>query len=281
MQLPPTDPAPLCADLLQDLPPETRAMARACNASGRAKQGKTPPHLWRVVLFYCGREKALRETAAAFPLLSAARTEASIAERWAACRPWVPAVGATRLQPNAVATLPAPGRPGPRRPCRPRPGRPGPPVSPPPRSGRGPVAVCRPSRPGAASRRKSRPLAGGAWGDHAGRPGGCLCPPSSSPSGNRRRSSAGGALPSGPGPLGTDSASLSGRGCASTPGNPAVVAPSAARRPAWGRSAALATRPAGPRSTPPAPASAAVPSGGRPAARPRRPPGCGPAGSWS
>ena len=42
MQLPPPDPDTLFADLLQDLPPETRAMAREFKALVRAKK-VTPP----------------------------------------------------------------------------------------------------------------------------------------------------------------------------------------------------------------------------------------------
>lgn len=69
MQRPPVDPDTLFADLLQDLPPETIAMARAFKAFVRAKKVKTPQQLLRVVFLYCGVDKSLRETAAAFTLL--------------------------------------------------------------------------------------------------------------------------------------------------------------------------------------------------------------------
>ena len=51
MQLPLTDPDTLFEELLQDLPPETAQMARECTAFVRAKKGKTPAQLLRVVFF--------------------------------------------------------------------------------------------------------------------------------------------------------------------------------------------------------------------------------------
>jgi hypothetical protein len=54
MQLPPPDPDTLFEDLLQDLPPETTAMAREFKAFVRAKKVKTPQQLLRVVFLYCG-----------------------------------------------------------------------------------------------------------------------------------------------------------------------------------------------------------------------------------
>jgi hypothetical protein len=110
MQMPPVDPDTLFADLLQDLPPETIAMARELKAFVRAKKVKTPQQLLRVVFLYCGLDKSLRETAAAFTLLYEAITDSSIAERLAACRPWVQAVLAKMLHTNTLATLPAPWR---------------------------------------------------------------------------------------------------------------------------------------------------------------------------
>jgi hypothetical protein len=110
MQMPPTDPDTVFEDLLQDLPPETIAMARAFKAFVRAKKVKTPQQLLRVVLLYCGLDKSLRETAANFTLLYESITDSAIAERLAACRPWVQAVLTKMLHTNAVATLPAPWR---------------------------------------------------------------------------------------------------------------------------------------------------------------------------
>jgi hypothetical protein len=107
MQLPPPDPDTLFEDLLHDLPPETTAMARECKAFVRAKKVKPPQQLLRLVFLSCGLDKSLRETAADFTLLYETITDSSIAERLAACRPWVQAVLAKRLHTNAVATLPA------------------------------------------------------------------------------------------------------------------------------------------------------------------------------
>jgi Transposase DDE domain len=110
MQMPPADPDTLFEELLQDLPPETTAMAREFKAFVRAKKVKTPQQLLRVVFLYCGLDKSLRDTAADFTLLYESITDSSIAERLAACRPWVQAVLAKMLHTNAVTTLPAPWR---------------------------------------------------------------------------------------------------------------------------------------------------------------------------
>ena len=69
MQLPLTDPETLFEELWQDLPPETARMAREFKAFGRAKKVKTPEQLWRVVFFYCGLDKPLREVAGTFTAL--------------------------------------------------------------------------------------------------------------------------------------------------------------------------------------------------------------------
>jgi hypothetical protein len=110
MQMPPSEPDPLVADRWPDLRSETIAMAREFNACVRAKQVKTPQQLLRVVFVSCGGDKSRRDTAAAFTRLYEARTDASIAERLAACRPWIQAVLAKRRHTNAVATRPAPWR---------------------------------------------------------------------------------------------------------------------------------------------------------------------------
>src|SRR2546425_12049306 len=108
MQLPLTDPDTLFEELLQDLPPTTTHMAREFKAFVRAKKVKTPQQLLRVVFLYCGVDKSLREAAADFTLLYESITDSSIAERLAACRPWVQAVLAKMLQTNTVATRPRP-----------------------------------------------------------------------------------------------------------------------------------------------------------------------------
>ena len=246
-------------------------MARECTAFVRAKKGKTPQQLLRVGLLSCGVDQSLRETAADFTLLYESMTDSSMAERLAACRPWGQAVWAKRLQPPAVATLPAPWRllgidgrhvqgPGAQGPqyrlhicmdlgqlqC---------------------VSLTVPDQQTGAS------LVHFPWGPGAialAARGYASAPPIVATV-RKQRSSAGCAQPLCPGPMGTDSASISCRGGASTPGKPAGASPSAA----------LSTRTACPRSKPPSPDSASVPRGGREDARPRRPHGFGPAGSWS
>ena len=81
MQLPPPDPATLFEDLVQDLPPETTAMAREFKAFGRAKQVKTPQKLLRLVFVSGGLDKSLRETAADCTLLYETITDSSMAAR--------------------------------------------------------------------------------------------------------------------------------------------------------------------------------------------------------
>jgi hypothetical protein len=92
MQLPLTDPDTLFEDLLQDLPAEVCLMARECKALVRAKKVKTPEHLLRVVLLYCGLDKALRTVAGTFTVLYEPITDQAVAERLRACGPWVKAL---------------------------------------------------------------------------------------------------------------------------------------------------------------------------------------------
>src|SRR2546427_12259230 len=107
MQLPLTDPDTLFAELLQDLPAESMQMARAFKAFVRAKKVKTPEHLLRVVFFYCGLDKPLREVAGTFTALYESITDQSVAERLRACGPWVQAL-LRRMRPlSPVGTLPA------------------------------------------------------------------------------------------------------------------------------------------------------------------------------
>jgi hypothetical protein len=127
MQLPPTDPDTLFEELWQDLPPETVPMARECKAFARARKIQTPEQLLRVVLWYCGVDKALREVAGTLTALYEPLTDQAVAERLRACGPWSKAVLRPRLPPPAVTALPqglrlvvldattvqAPGAPGP------------------------------------------------------------------------------------------------------------------------------------------------------------------------
>jgi hypothetical protein len=79
-------------DLWQDLPPETGQMAREFKAFRRARKIKTPVQLLRLVLLYCGLDQSLREVAGHLTLLVERMTESAVAERLAACRPWVRAL---------------------------------------------------------------------------------------------------------------------------------------------------------------------------------------------
>ena len=106
MQLPLTDADTLFEELLQDLPPTVSQMAREFKAFVRAKKVKTPEHLLRVVLLYCGLDKPLREVAGTFTALYESITDQSVAERLRACGPWVKALLRQMLPMSAVATLP-------------------------------------------------------------------------------------------------------------------------------------------------------------------------------
>jgi len=106
MQMPLTDPDTLFEELLQDLPAEVCLLARECKALVRAKKIKTPEHLLRVVLLYCGLDKPLREVAGIFTALYESITDQSVAERLRACGPWVKALLRRMLPLVPVAALP-------------------------------------------------------------------------------------------------------------------------------------------------------------------------------
>jgi Transposase DDE domain len=106
MQLPLTDADTLFEELLQDLPPTVSQMAREFKAFVRAKKVKTPEHLLRLVLLYCGLDKPLREVAGTFTALYESITDQSVAERLRACGPWVKALLRQMLPVSAVTTLP-------------------------------------------------------------------------------------------------------------------------------------------------------------------------------
>jgi len=97
MQLSLTDPDTLFEDLLQDLPSEVCLMAREFKAFVRAKKVKTPEHLLRVVLLYCGLDKSLRTVAGTFTVLYESITDQAVGERLRACGPWVKALLRRRL----------------------------------------------------------------------------------------------------------------------------------------------------------------------------------------
>jgi hypothetical protein len=81
-------------------------MARAFKAFVRAKKVKTPAQLLRVVFFYCGLDKPLREVAGTFTVLYESMTDQSVAERLRACGPWVQALLRQMLPMAAVESLP-------------------------------------------------------------------------------------------------------------------------------------------------------------------------------
>lgn len=106
MQIPSPDPDTIFEDLLQDLPPETIAMAYEFKAFTRARKIQTPHHLLRAVLLYGGLDQTLREVAGTMTLLVNRITDTSIAERLAACRPWVNALLPKMLGHPEQVTLP-------------------------------------------------------------------------------------------------------------------------------------------------------------------------------
>ena len=106
MQLPSPDPDTLFEEILQDLPPETEEMARDFKAFTRARKIKTPAQLLRVVFLYSGLDKSLREAAGDFTLLEERITDSSVAERLAACLPWVKALLPRMLQRPDLFSLP-------------------------------------------------------------------------------------------------------------------------------------------------------------------------------
>ncbi|MEK7807301.1 MAG: transposase [Chloroflexota bacterium] len=106
MQVPLPDPDTLFEELLQDLPAAVSQLARECKALVRAKKVKTPEHLLRLVLLYCGLDKPLRAVAGTFTALYEPLTDQSVAERLRRCGPWVKALRRQMLPPAPVAALP-------------------------------------------------------------------------------------------------------------------------------------------------------------------------------
>jgi hypothetical protein len=81
-------------------------LARECKAFVRAKKIKTPEHLLRVVVLYCGLDQPVREVAGTFTALYESLTDQAVAERLRACGPWVNALLQQMLPPAPVAALP-------------------------------------------------------------------------------------------------------------------------------------------------------------------------------
>ena len=97
MPQPPQDVDTVFEDLRQDLPSETVQMAREFNAFSRARKVKTPVQLLRLVRLYGGLDQSRREVAGHFTWLVERLTDSAVAERLAACRPWVRALLAPML----------------------------------------------------------------------------------------------------------------------------------------------------------------------------------------
>jgi hypothetical protein len=96
--------------LLQDLPSELEAQTRQFQAFSRARKIQTPRQLMRVVLLYCGLDLCLRDVAGVFTLLYEKISDQAMAERLAACRPWVRVLLTQMLGLEAVVQLPGRGR---------------------------------------------------------------------------------------------------------------------------------------------------------------------------
>jgi hypothetical protein len=75
----------------------------------RAKKVKTPAQRLRVVFFYCGLDKPLRQVAGTLTALYESSTDQAVAERLRACGPWVQALLRQRRPMAAGEPLP-PGR---------------------------------------------------------------------------------------------------------------------------------------------------------------------------
>jgi hypothetical protein len=93
--------------LLQDLPVEIAQSAREFKAFSRGRKIKTPHHLLRVVLLYCGLDQSLREVAGNLTLLGARITDSSVMTRLKACEPWVKALLSQILPETERLSLPS------------------------------------------------------------------------------------------------------------------------------------------------------------------------------
>lgn len=92
---PAPDPDTIFAELLQDLPPETLALAYEFKAFERARKIKTPAQLLRVVLLFAALDYSERSIAANLLLVDPRLEQLSnqaVRERLAACLPWLHAL---------------------------------------------------------------------------------------------------------------------------------------------------------------------------------------------
>ncbi len=109
MQKPSPNPDTTFAQLLQDLPPETIALAREFKAFTRARKIKSPAQLLRAVLLFAGVDFTTREVAADLLLSDASLehlTDQAVRERLQAAQPWLQA-----LLPKLIAQEPLPALP--------------------------------------------------------------------------------------------------------------------------------------------------------------------------
>ena len=107
MPQPSPDVDPLFDDLWQDWPAEAVQMAREFKAFSWARKINTPVQRLRVVLLSGGLDTSRREVAGHGTLRMERITASSIAERLAACRPWVRALLCRMLPRVAGAERPA------------------------------------------------------------------------------------------------------------------------------------------------------------------------------
>jgi len=110
MLMPSPDPDTIFAQLLQDLPPETEALAREFKAFTRARKIKTPGQLLRAVLLFSALDFSEREVATNLVLVNpemGGLTDEAVHQRLAACQPWLQALLPRLLRAQAWPALPA------------------------------------------------------------------------------------------------------------------------------------------------------------------------------
>jgi hypothetical protein len=93
MQQPTENADILFEEIIQDFPPETEKLAREFKAFTRGRKVKNVKQLLRIVLSYCGLDKAMRNIAGEFTMLYKVKiTDQSIMERLVAAQAWVKAL---------------------------------------------------------------------------------------------------------------------------------------------------------------------------------------------
>ena len=79
-------------EFLKELPSDHVEMAYEFKAFSRGRKVKTPAHLLKVAMLYCGLDQALRTCAGSFTLQDERITDTSIHKRLRACGPWLKAL---------------------------------------------------------------------------------------------------------------------------------------------------------------------------------------------